>query len=405
MSLSKTPRDTLLQIIKEKFAQLPGIMSETGIDCWLVFARETDANPDPVMNLVVGNDVVGVSAFVFILHSSGDFKKIAIVANYDAATEEKKDIWDEVIPYVEGIKVKLENLISKANPEKIALNYSEDDVVADGLSHGLFLKLSSILKDYTDRFTSSKPIIKAIRGRKTKLEIELITRATKLTEEINRSVTTKLKPGMTEKDIQLLFHQELDNQGVSEAWQRVSCPAVDAGPDKEFGHVGPSELLTKMGHTLHNDFGVKFQGYCSDLQRMWFFGSDKDVPEELIHAFETVKIAIQKAAAYIKPGVTGTSVDKVARDHVLSRGYDEFAHSLGHQVGTKVHDGGVLLGPLWEKYGDSPKGLVEENNVFTLELNVQTKNYGSVSLEEDIIVTKDGCRFLVPPQEKFIYLE
>ena len=72
--------------------------------------------------------------------------------------------------------------------------------------------------------------------------------------------------------------------------------------------------------------------------------------------------------------------------------------------GTQAHDGGVILGPLWERYGDTPKGLVEEGNVFTLELNVKTQNFGTVSLEENIIVTSEGCEYLVPPQKKFIFI-
>ena len=59
-----------------------------------------------------------------------------------------------------------------------------------------------------------------------------------------------------------------------------------------------------------------------------------------------------------------------------------------------------MLGPYWEKYGKSPSGKLEPGNVFTLELYVETKNYGQVSLEEDIVVTKDGCRFLSKPQKK-----
>ena len=58
-----------------------------------------------------------------------------------------------------------------------------------------------------------------------------------------------------------------------------------------------------------------------------------------------------------------------------------------------------------ERYGDTPKGLVEEGNIFTLELYVTTKNYGTISLEENIVITKDGCRFLIPPQEKFILIK
>jgi Xaa-Pro aminopeptidase len=83
-------------------------------------------------------------------------------------------------------------------------------------------------------------------------------------------------------------------------------------------------------------------------------------------------------------------------------GYEEYQHALGHQLGRLAHDGGTLLGPLWDRYGDSPNGIVEAGNVFTLELYVTAKNYGQVSLEEDILVTQSGCRFLSKPQKELI---
>ena len=405
MSQAKIPHDILIKIVKEKHKLIPKIMKEKDIDCWLIFARETSVNPDPVMNQVIGGDVVWKSSFVFAFEGE-KFTKTAIVGDFDALAEERKGIWDVVIPYKEGISALMKELFQKIKPSKIALNYSEDDVVSDGLSHGMFLKLTSILSDKKDLFISAAPLIQAIRGRKTKTEIELVTKACELTEEINHKMTKLIKTGMNETEIQNLFHNEMDKHSVVEAWQRVSCPAIDAGPDKEYGHVGPlPNSKTKKGHILHNDFGVNLSGYCSDLQRIWFFGSEDEIPEELKYAFKTVHGAITKAAEYIKPGVTGFSVDKVARDYVKSQGYEEYAHALGHQLGTNAHDGGVLLGPLWERYGDIPKGIVEEGNIFTLELYVKTKNYGMVSLEEDIVVTKDGCRFLVPRCDKFITIE
>ena len=137
---------------------------------------------------------------------------------------------------------------------------------------------------------------------------------------------------------------------------------------------------------------------------MWFFGTNTDVSEQLRHAFDTVKEAITKAAEFIKPGKKGYEIDKIARDYVIARGYEEFGHGLGHSVGRNAHDGGTLLAPLWSRYGKAPEGVIEENNVFTLELHVKTKNYGTVSLEEMIVVTKKGCRFLVPRQTDFIYV-
>jgi Xaa-Pro aminopeptidase len=405
MSQANISRKMQLQIVQEKHDQLSEIMSENHIDCWIVFVRETAANPDPVMDLVVGGDIVWESAFIF-LNRDDKLKKIAIVGNFDVPAEKRKGIWDVVISYKEGISKPLLETIKNFTPEKIALNYSEDDVVADGLSHGMFIKISQILAEYTHLFISAAPLIRTIRGKKSATEVNLITESCKLTEVINKTVTSKLKVGMSESEIQQLYYDEMDSLEVIEAWQRASCPAVDAGPDKEIGHVGPLDnSFTKEGHTLHNDFGVKLRGYCSDLQRMWFFGKEEELPEKLIHAFDTVRNAITKASEFIKPGVTGFSVDKVARDYIISRGYEEYAHALGHQVGIYAHDGGVLLGPLWERYGDTPKGLVEEGNIFTLELHVKTEHYGTVSLEENIVVTKDGCRFLVPPVDNFIFIK
>lgn len=298
-----------------------------------------------------------------------------------------------------------ERLFNLYNISSIALDYSANDVSADGLSHGLFIILQKMLDGLNISFSSAEKIIQHIRSVKTTTELELITKACLVAEEINKEMTTKfICPNRTEIEIQNEFHNLMDKREVIESWQRMSCPAIDAGPNKDFGHVGPSELVTKSGHTLHNDFGIKWQGYSSDLQRMWFFGTKDQVPDELRHAFETVKGAIRKASQEVRPGKKGFEIDKIARSYVISRGYEEYTHALGHQVGRATHDGGTLLGPLWERYGDTPKGVLAKNNVFTLELYVKTKNYGSVSLEEMILVTDDGCKFIIPPVEDFIYI-
>ena len=405
MSESKIPRDLHLQIAKEKHDLLPAIMEELDIDCWIVFARSTAAIPDPVMELIVVGDIVWKAAFIFSL-KNGKFNKTAIVGNHDVINEEEKGIWDEVLGYVEGISELFKKFMDDLDPKKIAIDYSTDDVTSDGLTYGMYMILSDILADHKKKFMSAENIIQKLRGRKSKTEIELITKSCEMTKGIYERIGSQIKVGMVETEVQKMFHDEVAKLGVVTAWQAHSCPAVDAGPDKEIGHAGPKpDIKIKAGHTLHYDFGVKLHGYCSDIQRMYFFGKEEDIPEELIHAFETVHGAITRAAEFIKPGMKGFEVDKIARDYVIERGYEEYGHALGHQVGTKTHDGGTLLGPLWERYRDIPKGVVEENMIYTLELNVKTKNYGYVSIEEDIVVTKEGCKFLIPRQEKFITID
>ncbi len=387
----------------EKSEQACSILKEMDLDAWLVWIRETSQMADPVLELILGGDLVWQSALLF----TKDGEKIAIIGSLDAEGVRPKGIFNKIVTYDQSISEVLSAELKRLDPSQIAINYSINDVSADGLTVGMYRILEQYLKNttYPQRFISAEKFIGKLRGRKTSTELKLIERAVHITEDIFRDIQNELKIGMTELHIYHRMHQMMAEHGVSSAWNPDHNPAVDAGPNKEFGHSGPTSNKTKEGHLLHFDFGVKYEGYCSDIQRMFFFGSSGSIPDDVQHAFETVRDAIQKAADFIKPGVTGNEVDTIARDHVKACGYEEYRHALGHQVGRLAHDGGTLLGPYWEKYGESPSGNLEIGNVFTLELYVTTKEHGQVSLEEDIVVTKDGCKFLSKPQKQLICVE
>ncbi len=390
------------ELYLEKNEQVTRIISELDLDCWLVWVRETSQMADPVLELILGGDLVWQSALIYTRSGA----KIAIVGKGDHEGLQVKGIFDTIIPYTKGIKDTLLEELLRINPRQIAINYSKNDVSADGLSVGMHMLLRDYLRDtpLLHRLVSAEGTIKRLRGRKTGGEIDRIRQAVEITEEIFERAQKFVKVGMTELKIYDYFHQQMSEYNVTSAWNEDHNPAVDAGPNKEFGHAGPTENITKHGHLLHFDFGVMYDSYCSDIQRMFFFGSKSDVPGEIAEAFETVRDAIQAAGTFIKPGVQGHEVDAVARNYVLDAGYEEYKHALGHQIGRRAHDGGTILGPMWERYGDIPMGVVESGNVFTLELYVTTKNYGQLSLEEDILVTKSGCEFLSKPQVELIYI-
>ncbi|MCK5302362.1 MAG: aminopeptidase P family protein [Candidatus Thorarchaeota archaeon] len=391
------------QLEIEKSQQACEILSELDIACWLVWVRETSQTPDPVLELILGGDVVWRSAFLF----TRDGEKIGIVGNFDADAIEAKGIYDRVVPYTEGIRDQLVSELDKFRPRQVAINFSKDNVAADGLTVGMLMKLKEYLKDtpYLNRLVSAEEIVTRLRGRKIENESARIIGAINITEAIYKKMESFVRVGMTEIEVYRYFHELMKEYDVTSAWNEDHNPAVDAGPDKQFGHSGPTENRIKKRHLLHFDFGVRWQGYCSDIQRMFFFGSRSAIPEEVQTAFETVRDAIQEASRYISPGVLGYEVDALARKFVKDRGYEEYQHALGHQVGLRAHDGGTLLGPLWERYGNSPKGVVEAGNVFTLELYVTTSDYGQVSLEENILVTRSGCQFLSNPQSELICIE
>jgi Xaa-Pro aminopeptidase len=115
--------------------------------------------------------------------------------------------------------------------------------------------------------------------------------------------------------------------------------------------------------------------------------------------------AIDAAASVLRPGVQGWMVDAAAREAIVAAGYPEYMHAVGHQVGRFAHDGGTLLGPQWERYGNAPDGVVEAREVYTLELGVELPHAGIVSIEEMVIVTASGCEFLTVRQTEMRLLQ
>ncbi len=387
----------LYAIQHEKLNQAAALLDELNIDAWMTFVRETSHNADPALALILGFDMTWQSAF--IVTRTG--QKIAIVGRYDVENVERMGGYDEVIGYDASIQPSLLETLKRLNPRQIAVNYSESDSSADGLSHGMFLRLQHYLKDTPYQLVSAEKLLAALRGRKSPGEIERIRRAVQLTQKVIDSVTDILKPGLSEKDIADFIHAQFAQYTVQPAWERAYCPIVNCGPGSAMGHAGPSvHYVAQPGHLVHIDLGVILDDYVSDIQRVWYLQpeGETEIPVAITKAFEVVCGAIDAAAAVLKPGVQGWQVDEASRRFIMAAGYPEYQHAVGHHIGRTVHDGATLLGPRWDRYGTTPEGIVEVGNIFTLELGVHVPEHGAVSLEEDVLVTEDGLEWLLERQ-------
>lgn len=392
----------MTKLIHEKVDQLIGILNEQEIDLWLTFVRETSSGGDPVLPLIYGHDLTWQSAL--ILTRSGE--RIAIVGFFDSETARRTGAYSSVIPYHQSIQPVLLETISRIQPRRIAINYSKNEVLADGLSHGMYLILSELFQNtpWMNRLVSSEKVVNALRGRKTPEELRRIRSAVKTTLEIFENTFNFVKVGQTEQEISEFMHKQVLDLGLETAWESDNCPAVNAGPESPIGHSGPTDIVLQAGHILHFDFGVRQDEYCSDIQRVMYFckPDEEQAPPEVQKGFDTVVQAIQQAAAMMKPGVTGKEVDAAARSVVVNAGYPEYLYATGHQLGRLAHDGAGLLGPEWERYGDTPHYPLELNQVYTIEPGLNIPGYGYIGLEEDVVVTNNGAEFLGPPQTEIV---
>ena len=383
-----------MTIFTEKLDQAHQILNEFEVDVWIVFVRESGQSQDPALSLFQDGSFTWQSAF--IVTRSGD--RIAIVGKFDDGAVRASKNWTEVIPYVHGIREPLLKTIQQLDPSTLALDFSVDDFTADGLSHGMFLLLHEYFAGtpYIERFVSAECIIGALRGRKSALEIQRIQAAIETAECIFDEIGEYATPGKTEREIAQFMLAAADRRGVELAWE-PPCPIVNTGPESMVGHGVPSDLQIEPGHVLHIDFGVKQNGYCSDLQRCWYVpqANEQAPPEPVSRAFDAVVAGITSAAELLAPGVQGWEVDAVARKIIVDAGYAEYGHALGHHVGRSAHDGSGVLGPKWERYGKTPFRQLEAGNVLTLEPSIENAaGRGCVGVEEMVLVTPKGCQWL-----------
>lgn len=120
-----------MTLIQEKAQQAIAILKELEIDVWLTFVRETSGVRDPVLDLLIGpNDLTWQSALIFTRH--GD--RIAIVGNLEKDAVARLGIFDDILGYDNAISNLLRTTLARLNPDRIAVNTSQNNVHADGSS-------------------------------------------------------------------------------------------------------------------------------------------------------------------------------------------------------------------------------------------------------------------------------
>jgi Xaa-Pro aminopeptidase len=382
----------------EKIGQLEEQLRIHGIDSLLVLSRE---DSDSVLPLLLPVHVVAQTAIWF----RADGAHVVLTGSTDANMYREFGIF-EIIVCKDDFQTELARLFERLDPKSLALNISETDHLVDGLTVGQYQLLEDAVgADRLSRLErSSEPMVSHIRSIKTDYELQCIRTAVEKTCAIYDEVVDNIAVGMSETEIGDLFVEGMRRHHVVNAFGSpysyplvciVRCGLAHREPN-------PNNVL-KPNDILVCDFSVSHKGYCSDIARSFYvLGSgDGEVPHDVARAFETTVQAVSAVIDGIQVNMTGCEVDALGRVIIEEAGYPTIRHSVGHQLGMRVHDGGLVLGPASHP---SSSGKVQVGQVFAIEPTViQDDQLPSFIVEEDIVVHEGSVEILSRRQQS-LYL-
>lgn len=224
--------------------------------------------------------------------------------------------------------------------------------------------------------------LETMRMRKDAAELDAIAEACRLTDLAFEAFCAQVRPGMTEAAIDALL------QGFFRQYPQVDRTAerfiVASGPRGALPHGIAGSRPVEKGDFITIDFGCCCYGYWSDVTRTVCLGKASPWQKEI---YDVTLEAQNQAIAAVRPGLTGRQIDRIARDIIGKAGYgDYFGHGLGHSFGLEIHEN-PRLAP--NAMGDIP---LEEGMILTVEPGIYLPDRGGVRIEDNLVVTADGCR-------------
>ena len=236
------------------------------------------------------------------------------------------------------------------------------------------------ITDVSDSFLKARLVKGAV-------ELESIREAARITKTAQERILRSLKVGITERGVARIFDDISEDLGSERpSFETIVC----FGKNASLPHHMPDKTKLKQGDFVLIDAGATVNNYCSDMTRTSIFGSSGKGLKEKREVLRVVKEAQRRAIKGIKPGMAGSEVDGIARkylDTVDGGKYKgRFIHALGHSVGIEVHDG--------EGFSPGSKLILRENMVITAEPGVYIPGFGGARFEDDILITKKGCKII-----------
>ncbi len=240
-------------------------------------------------------------------------------------------------------------------------------------------------------FVPAQPQINAFRATKEPWEIERMIMAQKITDRAFTEVCTRIREGMTEKELAAELIYCLYKNGA----EGLSFdPIVVSGPNTSMPHGVPGDRRIEKGDFITMDFGVIYQGYCSDMTRTVALGY---ATQEMQEVYQTVLRAQLAGIAVSKAGVSGKAVDGAARDVITEAGYGPyFGHGYGHSLGLEIHEA-----PNCNARNEQP---MPAGAVCSAEPGIYLPGKFGVRIEDVVIFEDNGCRVITESPKDLLIL-
>ena len=215
---------------------------------------------------------------------------------------------------------------------------------------------------------------------KTAREIAYLKKAQSITREVFRGILKEVKPGVSEKKIEKLIERAIKARGLKRSFRTI----VACGQNAAIPHAKAGGNIIKKNDLVVIDFGVIYKGYHSDMTRTIIIGSIDSLMRKLYRTVvKAQKMAIQK----IRPGLKISDFVKSINDYMRKNGLGKYMlHSLGHGLGKKIHEP--------PKLSEKNNRRLKQNMVLTIEPGLYVKGRGGVRIEDAIVLTNKGARFL-----------
>jgi Xaa-Pro aminopeptidase len=333
---------------------LPSLMRESGIDMWLVIAREY--NDDPVfLSLVPKPRFTARRTTMLVFFDRGE-------SGIERLTVSRYPLGAMYQPAWEGGDLdaqwkRLAEVIAERNPQTIAVNTSDTWPVADGISHSLYSKLlASIDAELRPRIQSSERLVVRWMETRTQSEVEVwqravaIARATIATafssEVITPGVTTVgdvawfIRTRFEEEGLEPWFHPDVNRQ-----WQ-----GADFGDNAPFLGDGDEDGIIRRGDLLHTDVGLCYLGLCTDTQEMGYVLKlgESEPPEGLREAMRTGNRWQDALTEEFVTGRSGNQILSAAQARLKEMGIEHAIYT--HPLGIYGHAPGPTIG-MWDNQG------------------------------------------------------